>query len=106
MSAKGHQQAAIQCPLLIPGRQRSAQRRSAEIALNNLVEGTGLVTDALDSSKMTLMRLTARNKANVRSQTKHSLAKVCGAAASVPSWSDAVKWPAFSNESPAKEGLQ
>jgi hypothetical protein len=50
--------------------------------------------------------LTARNKANVRSQSKHSLAKVCGAAASVPSWSDAVKWPAFSNESPAKEGLQ
>jgi hypothetical protein len=43
---------------------------------------TWLVTNALDSSKMTLMPLTARTQANVRSQTKHSLAKVCGAAAS------------------------
>jgi hypothetical protein len=68
--------------ILIPGRQRSAQRRSAEIALNNLVQGTGLVTDALDSSKMTLMPLTVRTQANVGSQTKHSLAEVCGAAAS------------------------
>jgi hypothetical protein len=38
--------------------------------------------EALNSSKMTLMPLTARNKANVDSRTKHSLAKVCGAAAS------------------------
>jgi hypothetical protein len=41
---------------------------------------TGLVTDTLDSSKMTLI-LTARTKANVHSRAKHSLAKVCGAAA-------------------------
>ena len=68
--------------ILIPGRQGSAHRRSAEIALNSLVQGTELVTDALNSSKMTLMPLTARTQANVRSQTKHSLAKVCGAAAS------------------------
>jgi hypothetical protein len=43
---------------------------------------TGLVTDAIDSSKMTLMPLTARTKANVHGRAKHSLAKVCGAAAS------------------------
>jgi hypothetical protein len=42
---------------------------------------TGLVTDAIDSSKMTLMPLTARTQANVDSRAKHSLAKVCGAAA-------------------------
>jgi len=51
-------------------------------------------SDALDSSKMTLMPLTARTQANVRSQT---LAKVCGAAASGLSLlgAMAVKWPAF-----------
>ena len=43
---------------------------------------TWLVTDALVSSKMILMLLTARTQANVHSQAKHSLAKVCGAAAS------------------------
>jgi hypothetical protein len=39
-----------------------------------------------------------------RSRTKHSLAKVCGAAANglFLLWSDAVKWPAFLNELPAK----
>jgi len=47
-----------------------------------LVQGTGLVTDALDSSKMTLMPSTTCNKANFHSQDKRSLAKVCGAAES------------------------
>jgi hypothetical protein len=47
-----------------------------------LAQGTGLVTDALDSSKMTLMPSTTRNKANVHSRAKRSLAKVCGAAES------------------------
>jgi hypothetical protein len=40
-----------------------------------LAQGTGLVTDALDSSKMTLMPSTTRNKANVHSRAKRSLAK-------------------------------
>jgi hypothetical protein len=43
---------------------------------------TGLVTDAIDSSKMTLMPLTARTQANVTAGLSPSLAKVCGAAAS------------------------
>ena len=45
-----------------------------------LAQGNGLVTDALDSSKMTLMPSTTRNKANVHSRAKRSL--VCGAAES------------------------
>ena len=72
-----------------------------------LAQGTGLVTDALDLPKMTLMPSTTRNKANVHSRAKRSLAKVCGRCGKriVPSWSDAVKWPAFSNELLRGEGL-
>jgi hypothetical protein len=40
------------------------------------------LADMLDSSKMTLMPSTTRNKANVHSRAKRSLAKVCGAAES------------------------
>jgi hypothetical protein len=46
------------------------------------VRETGLVTDALDSSKMTLVPSTTRNKAKVHGRAKRILAKVCGISAS------------------------
>ena len=49
---------------------------------NRFSAGTGLVTDALDSSKMTLMPSTTRNKAKVHGRAKRILAKVCGISAS------------------------
>jgi hypothetical protein len=60
------------------------------------INQTWFVTDALDSSKMTLMPSTARIQANVTAGPSTLLLGVrrCGKRI-VSSWSDAVKWHAF-----------